>query len=154
MLGPQPSATILSADAFYKQSPSFTSNFVYDGPNLIQTMNSSGVEVASYTQGVYIDEPLAEFSLRGSSYYRPTLSGRSLRSVVHREPQPIVLLRFLWECDCFVGDATNYSSTPGATSILRRVFTTIVQILRSDRRQVFERRSVESRSKSLCIRPE
>jgi RHS repeat-associated protein len=59
----------------YKQSPSFTSNFVYDGPNLIQTMNSSGVEVASYTQGVYIDEPLAEFRSGGSSYYQTDALG-------------------------------------------------------------------------------
>jgi RHS repeat-associated protein len=38
-------------------------------------MNSSGVEVASYTQGVYIDEPLAEFRSGGSSYYQTDALG-------------------------------------------------------------------------------
>ena len=53
----------------YKQSPSFTSIFVYDGPNLIQTMNGSGSEVASYAQGRYIDEVLGENRSGESSYY-------------------------------------------------------------------------------------
>ncbi|MFY9909065.1 MAG: RHS repeat-associated core domain-containing protein [Candidatus Sulfotelmatobacter sp.] len=52
-----------------KISPTTTSIFVYDGPNLIETVNASGSEVASYTQAKNIDEPLAE--LRGSTtdYY-------------------------------------------------------------------------------------
>jgi RHS repeat-associated protein len=60
----------------YKQSPNFTSVFLYDGPNLIETTNGSGSQVASYTQsaqyteGPLVDQPLAE--LRGSttSYYQ------------------------------------------------------------------------------------
>ncbi|MGB6800838.1 MAG: RHS repeat-associated core domain-containing protein [Candidatus Sulfotelmatobacter sp.] len=53
----------------YKQSPNATSIFVYDGVSLVGTINASGSEVASYTQGPLIDEPLAE--LRGSTtdYY-------------------------------------------------------------------------------------
>jgi YD repeat-containing protein len=43
-----------------KISPSFTSVFVYDGSNLIETLNASGAEVASYTQTRTIDETLAE----------------------------------------------------------------------------------------------
>jgi len=52
-----------------KQSPSFTSIFIYDGDNLLETLNASGSEVASYTQTQKIDEKLAE--LRGSTtdYY-------------------------------------------------------------------------------------
>jgi RHS repeat-associated protein len=52
-----------------KISPSFTSVFVYDGSNLIETVNGSGAEIANYTQTQNIDEPLAE--LRGSTadYY-------------------------------------------------------------------------------------
>jgi YD repeat-containing protein len=53
----------------YKQSPSFTSTFVYDGPNLIQTMSSSGGEIASYTQGSWIDEVLSELRSSTASYY-------------------------------------------------------------------------------------
>src|SRR6202050_45184 len=49
----------------YKQSPTATSIFVYDGPNLIETTNGSGSEVASYTQTRTVDETLAE--LRGST---------------------------------------------------------------------------------------
>jgi RHS repeat-associated protein len=43
----------------YKQSPNATSVFVYDGDNLIQTVNASGGSVARYTDGQHIDEPLA-----------------------------------------------------------------------------------------------
>jgi YD repeat-containing protein len=65
--------TTFKYDAFgrriYKQSPSFTGSFVYDGSNLIETLNASGAEVASYTETRTIDETLAE--LRGSTtdYY-------------------------------------------------------------------------------------
>jgi hypothetical protein len=53
----------------YKQSPTATSIFVYDGHNLVETANSSGGEVARYAQGQNIDEPLA--MQRGSTvdYY-------------------------------------------------------------------------------------
>jgi RHS repeat-associated protein len=59
----------------YKQSPSFTSVFVYDGPNLIETTNGSGSEVASYTQiehysgGSFVDQPLAELRSGTADYY-------------------------------------------------------------------------------------
>ena len=54
-----------------KISPTAASIFVYDGVNLIETVNGSGGEVASYTQMQNIDETLAE--LRGSTtdYYQP-----------------------------------------------------------------------------------
>jgi RHS repeat-associated protein len=53
----------------YKQSPSFTGIFVYDGDNLLETLNATGSELASYTQTQKTDETLAE--LRGSTtdYY-------------------------------------------------------------------------------------
>ncbi|MFZ0784659.1 MAG: RHS repeat-associated core domain-containing protein [Candidatus Acidiferrales bacterium] len=42
-----------------KISPTATNIFAYDGPNLIETVNASGSEVASYAQDQDIDEPLA-----------------------------------------------------------------------------------------------
>jgi RHS repeat-associated protein len=42
-----------------KVSPTATSIFVYDGDNLVETVNASGGEVASYAQGQNLDEPLA-----------------------------------------------------------------------------------------------
>jgi RHS repeat-associated protein len=53
----------------YKQSPSATSIFVYDGDNLIETVNSTGAVVARYTQTQDIDEPLAELRSGSTSYY-------------------------------------------------------------------------------------
>jgi RHS repeat-associated protein len=53
----------------YKSSPNFTGIFAYDGGNLIETANSSGTVLASYTQGENLDEPLAELRSGGSSYY-------------------------------------------------------------------------------------
>jgi hypothetical protein len=43
----------------YKESPSATSIFVYDGANLVQTVNSTGGLVARYAQTMNIDEPVA-----------------------------------------------------------------------------------------------
>ena len=52
-----------------KISPTFTSIFAYDGDNLVETANSSGAAVARYTQGLSIDEPLAELRSSAASYY-------------------------------------------------------------------------------------
>jgi RHS repeat-associated protein len=53
----------------YKSSPSFTGIFAYDGDDLIETANASGTEIASYTQGINIDEHLSEFRSSAASYY-------------------------------------------------------------------------------------
>ncbi len=53
----------------YKSSPNFTGIFVYDGDDLVETVNPSGTVVSHYTQGQKIDEPLAELRSGGSSYY-------------------------------------------------------------------------------------
>jgi RHS repeat-associated protein len=52
-----------------KISPSFTSVFAYDGDNLIETVNSSGGVVSRYSQGLNVDEPLAELRGSATSYY-------------------------------------------------------------------------------------
>jgi len=53
-----------------KLSPNATSIFLYDGVDLIETINGSGSEIANYTRTRKIDETLAE--LRGSTvdYYQ------------------------------------------------------------------------------------
>jgi RHS repeat-associated protein len=53
----------------YKSTPNFTGIFVYDGDNLIETLNSSGSVVARYTQTQSIDEPLDEVRSGGTNYY-------------------------------------------------------------------------------------
>jgi hypothetical protein len=45
-----------------------TSNFVYDGNNQIEELNSAGAVVARYAQGLGIDEPLALYR-SGKKYY-------------------------------------------------------------------------------------
>ena len=52
-----------------KISPTTTSIFVYDGPNLIETVNSTGGVVARYAQTQNVDEPLAESRSGTTSYY-------------------------------------------------------------------------------------
>jgi RHS repeat-associated protein len=52
-----------------KISPTTTSIFVYDGPNLIETVNSTGGIVARYSQTQNVDEPLAESRSGTTSYY-------------------------------------------------------------------------------------
>jgi RHS repeat-associated protein len=53
----------------YKSSSAGTSAFAYDGANLIEETNSSGVAVARYAQASKIDEPLAMLRSSATSYY-------------------------------------------------------------------------------------
>ena len=53
----------------YKSSSSTTSIFAYDGNNLVEEANSSGTEVASYSEGLSIDEPLAMNRSSAVSFY-------------------------------------------------------------------------------------
>jgi RHS repeat-associated protein len=52
-----------------KISPNATSIFVYDGDNLIETVNSSGGVVARYAQAPGIDQPMAMERGTTTSYY-------------------------------------------------------------------------------------
>jgi RHS repeat-associated protein len=53
----------------YKSSSSGTSIFAYDADNLIEEVSATAVVVARYTQGLGIDEPLAELRSGTTSYY-------------------------------------------------------------------------------------
>jgi RHS repeat-associated protein len=52
-----------------KISPTATNIFAYDGDKLVETVNASGGVVARYSQGLNIDEPLAELRSVTTSYY-------------------------------------------------------------------------------------
>jgi RHS repeat-associated protein len=52
-----------------KISPTATSIFVYDGDDLVETVNSSGGIVARYTQTDNVDEPIAMQRGSATSYY-------------------------------------------------------------------------------------
>ena len=52
-----------------KSGPLGTTNYFYDGLDLIETVSGSGSESASYAQGVGIDEPLAELQGSTTDYY-------------------------------------------------------------------------------------
>ncbi len=53
----------------YKSSSSGTSVFAYDGDNMVEETNSSGLAIARYSQGLNIDEPLAMLRSGATSYY-------------------------------------------------------------------------------------
>jgi RHS repeat-associated protein len=53
----------------YKSSSSAISIYAYDGDNLIEEANSSGVVVARYIQGQNVDEPLAVLRAGTTSFY-------------------------------------------------------------------------------------
>ena len=53
-----------------KSSPLGTTNYLYDGANLLEELNSSGSLVTRYTQGLGIDEPLAEARAGVVSFYQ------------------------------------------------------------------------------------
>lgn len=64
----------------YKQSAGFTTIFVYDADNLLETLNASGSEVASSPQAQKIDDTPAE--LRSSTTDYSEMDGlRSFTSV-------------------------------------------------------------------------
>jgi len=52
-----------------KSSPSGTTNYLYDGPNLVEELDSAGNLLARYTQGNAGDAPLGMFRSGVASYY-------------------------------------------------------------------------------------
>jgi RHS repeat-associated protein len=53
-----------------KSGPLGTTNYLYDGANAIEEVDSSGNVLAHYTQGPGIDQPLAELRSGTTSYYQ------------------------------------------------------------------------------------
>src|SRR5271157_6214157 len=52
-----------------KAGPLGTTNFLYDGPETIEEIDSSGNVLGRYTEGPGIDQPLSELRSGTSSYY-------------------------------------------------------------------------------------
>ncbi len=57
--------------AFTQGTTTTTTNYVYDGANSIEEVDANGAVVAHYTQGLAVDEPLAELRSATTSYYQP-----------------------------------------------------------------------------------
>ncbi len=55
--------------AFTQNGTTTTTNYVYDGRNLLEEIDQNGSALARYTQGKGIDEPLAELQSGQTSYY-------------------------------------------------------------------------------------
>ena len=53
-----------------KSAPLGTTNYLYDGPELIEEIDTGGNVLARYNQGPGIDQPLSEFRSGTSSYYQ------------------------------------------------------------------------------------
>jgi len=53
----------------YKSSSTATSVYAFDDRNLIEEVNSAGVVVARYAQGLNLEEPLAMLRSSATSYY-------------------------------------------------------------------------------------
>ena len=56
--------------AFTQGGTTTTTNYLYDGPNLIEELDNSGNVLSRYTQGDEIDEPLSEVRAGSTSYYQ------------------------------------------------------------------------------------
>jgi RHS repeat-associated protein len=52
-----------------KSSPLGTTNYLYDGMNLLEEVDNSGNVLARYTQGASVDEELSELRANTTSYY-------------------------------------------------------------------------------------
>jgi RHS repeat-associated protein len=55
--------------AFTQGATTTTTNYVYDGTNVTEEVDANGAVMARYTQGLGIDEPLAELRSSTTSYY-------------------------------------------------------------------------------------
>ena len=53
-----------------KSGPLGTTNYLYDGQNLVEEVDSNANMLARYTQGVGTDQPLSELRLGATSYYQ------------------------------------------------------------------------------------
>jgi len=58
-----------------KSGPLGTTNFLYDGSNLMEEVDQSGNVIARYTQGMFIDQPLAQLRSGATSYYHADALG-------------------------------------------------------------------------------
>lgn len=58
-----------------KSGPLGTTNYLYDGENLIGEVDNSGNVLARYAQSANIDEPLSEFRGNTASYYQEDVLG-------------------------------------------------------------------------------
>jgi RHS repeat-associated protein len=56
--------------SFTQSSTTTTTNYLYDGDNSIEEVDQNGAVLARYTQGLNIDEPLAELRSGTTSYYQ------------------------------------------------------------------------------------
>src|SRR4029077_5521571 len=57
--------------AFTQNGTTTTTDYLYDGDNLLEEVDNSGNVLASYTQHLGIDQPLAELRSGTTSYYEP-----------------------------------------------------------------------------------
>jgi RHS repeat-associated protein len=55
--------------SFTQNSTTTTTNYLYDGHNLLEQVDNSGNVLARYTQGKSLDEPLAQLRAGNTSYY-------------------------------------------------------------------------------------
>src|SRR5205807_846363 len=55
--------------SFTQGSTTITTNYLYDGPNLLEQVDNSGNVLARYSGGPWIDETLSQLQSAASSYY-------------------------------------------------------------------------------------
>jgi YD repeat-containing protein len=109
----------------YKQSPTAMSIFVYDGDNLIETVNETGSTVARHAQGQNIDEPLAMVArhdhrlLRGGwAWFGYITHGVEWHGCAELQ------LRLVWEHHELDGLAHEFLPLYGSTNSTPRVICT------------------------------
>src|SRR5206468_5182591 len=56
--------------ALTKNSTTATTNYLYDGMNVVEEVDSAGILIARYTQTTSLDEPLAQVRSSTTSYYQ------------------------------------------------------------------------------------
>jgi RHS repeat-associated protein len=89
-----------------KSSPLGTTNYLYDGANILAETDSSGNVLATYTHHLAIDEPLAEMRASSADYYQADGSG-SITSLT----APSTAMPATYNYDSFGNVTTSTGST-------------------------------------------
>jgi uncharacterized protein RhaS with RHS repeats len=118
-----------------------TANYLYEGMNLLEEVDSSGNVLARYTQGPGVDQPVAQHRSGATSYYQADGLG-SITSLTGSDGT----ISGTYAYDTFgnlsgsTGTLTNSFRIPGASSIPRPGCTTTGLGIMTRPRGVFQMR--------------
>jgi RHS repeat-associated protein len=100
-----------------KSGPLGTTNYLYDGINLLGEVDSGGNVLSKYTQGPNVDEPFAELRSSSTTYYEPDGLG-SITSLTNASGT----IAGTYSYDAFGNSSSTTGTIPNASRFTGREF--------------------------------